>query len=67
MPVGCAVFVYLRGWTSALVFAATRISGNSASGVHAGDAATGIFNGQVLRAKMYSIVRAADRDFGQLA
>ena len=67
VPFGFAVFVYLRGWAGALVFAAARVSGNSAGAIYAGDAAPGILDEEVLRAAVHGFVRAAGGDSGQLA
>ena len=64
MPVGLAVFVYLRGRAGALVLAATRVSGDSAGAVHDGNAAAGILRREVLRAEVHRFLRAAGRDSG---
>src|SRR5258708_31751008 len=43
------------------------VSGDSAFEIHAGDAPAGILDGEILRAAVHGVVRAANRDFGQLA
>ena len=48
LPLGVALSVHLRGRTGALVFATARVSGDSAGGVHSGNAAPGVFYGEVL-------------------
>ena len=67
LPVGLAVFVYLRGWLGALVLAAARVSGDSAGGLYAGDAAPGVLDGKVLRAEVHGFLRATGGHTGQLA
>ena len=67
MPVGLAVFVRLRGWIGALVLATAGVSRDTAGGIYDGDAAPGIPYGEILRAKVYGVVRTAGGDAGQLA
>ena len=59
MPFGVAIFVHLRIGIGALVFTAARVSGDSAGAIFAGDATPGIFDGEVLRAAVHGVVRAA--------
>ena len=67
LPVRFKVSVHLRGWAGALVLAAARLSSYSAFEIHAGNAPAGIFDRQILRSALHGILRAADRDIGQLA
>src|SRR5215469_5973062 len=67
MPVGRALSVCLRGWAGALVFAAARVSGDTARTVHAGNAAPPVLHGKVLRAALHGFLRTASRHAGQLA
>ena len=63
LPLGFAVFVYLRGWIGALVLAAARVSGDSVGAVYAGDEASGVFDGEILRAAMHGVLCAAGGNF----
>jgi hypothetical protein len=67
VPVGFAVFVHLRRRSGALVLATARVSRNPAGTVHAGNAAPGIFHGQVLRTEVHGVLRAAGGNSRQLA
>jgi uncharacterized Fe-S cluster-containing radical SAM superfamily enzyme len=67
LPFGSSVFVHLRGRAGALVLAAARLSGDSASAVYGSDAPSRILHGEKLRADVYRLVRAAGGDYRQLA
>src|SRR5579864_1020704 len=67
MPVGLALSVHLRRWVSSLVLATTWVSGDPAGAIHAGDEASGVLYGKVLRASMYGFVCATSGHARQLA
>src|SRR5258707_6651121 len=67
MPRRIALFVYLRRRTGALVFAAARLSGNTAGELHGGNAPPRISDAQGMCATVHGKLRAASRNPGQLA
>ena len=64
VPGWIAVSVHLRRRARSLVLATTGISGDSAGGIYAGDAAAGVLDAQELRADVHGELRTAGRDPG---